>query len=153
MEDMLKKLDEVIARTGASYGEAYEVLMKNDGDVIRSIVAIEKERRPKNYFGIHQMVEKTKDTKIQIKKDEELIGEIPAAAGILGVVATCFMPRFALVGAVSGVAAMLNHVNLEVMPHGGVGKRERGLQENDHSFVKELADLAEQNGIQGSNPY
>lgn len=156
LDGMLKDLDAVTRRTGVSYGEAYETLLKNDKDVIRAIIAIEKEQRPKNYFGISQMVEKTKETKIQIMKDDEKIGEIPAAAGILGVAATCLLPRFALIGAVGSIAALLNDVNLEIAVNGEAptGKKEekkgerRNTFSSDHNFVMELANMAEQNSNQ-----
>lgn len=156
METMLKDLDAVIRRTGVSYGDAYEALIKNDKDVIRTIIAIEKEQRPKNYFGITQMMEKTKETKIQIMKDNEKLGEIPAAAGILGVAATCFLPRFAVIGAVGSIAALLNDVNLEIITGDGsdtsrqtAEKTERkSVFSGDRDFVMELADIADQNSSQ-----
>ena len=156
METMLKDLDAVIRRTGVSYGDAYEALIKNDKDVIRTIIAIEKEQRPKNYFGITQMMEKTKETKIQIMKDNEKLGEIPAAAGILGVAATCLLPRFAMIGAVGSIAALLNDVNLEITTGDGrdtsrqtAEKTERkSVFAGDRDFVMELADIADQNSSQ-----
>lgn len=156
METILKDLDAVTRRTGVSYGEAYEALMKNDKDVIRTIIAIEKEQRPKNYFGISQMVEKTKESKIKIMKDNEKLGEIPAAAGILGMAATCLLPRFAVIGAVGSIAALLNDVNLELTTasdsaanHHAQEKTERNSAfSGDRDFVMELADMADQNSSQ-----
>lgn len=153
METMLKDLDAVTRRTGVSYGDAYEELIKNDKDVIRTIIAIEKEQRPKNYFGITQMMEKTKETKIQIMKDNEKLGEIPAAAGILGMAATCLLPRFAVIGAVGSIAALLNDVNLEIVAGGDSALRDRESEKTerknvfsgDRDFVMELADMADQN--------
>ena len=157
MQEMLKALDAVTDRTGVSYGEAYEALLKHDKDVIRAIIAIEKERRPKNYFGISQMVEKTKESKIQIMKDEEKNGEIPAAAGLLGVAATCLLPRFAMIGAVGSIAAMLNNVNLEITSEEKKNQKqsENTREKNDfsahHDFVMEMANLAEQNNNAAKN--
>ena len=157
MQEMLKALDAVTDRTGVSYGEAYEALLKHDKDVIRAIIAIEKERRPKNYFGISQMVEKTKESKIHIMKDEEKIGEIPAAAGLLGVAATCLLPRFAIMGAVGSIAAMLNNVNLEITSEEKKNQKqsENTREKNDfsahHDFVMEMANLAEQNNNSAKN--
>lgn len=159
METMLKDLDAVTRRTGVSYGDAYEAFLKNDKDVIRTVIAIEKEQRPKNYFGISQMMEKTKETKIQIMKDNEKLGEIPAAAGILGLAATCLLPRFAVIGAVGSIAALLNDVNLEI--HAGHNTKEAAdnsagserMNGNsafsaDRDFVIGLADTADQNSKQ-----
>lgn len=156
MEGMLKDLDAVTRRTGVSYGDAYEAFMKNEKDVIRTIIAIEKEQRPKNYFGISQMVEKTKETKIQIMKDNEKLGEIPAAAGLLGVAATCLLPRFAVIGAVGSIAALLNDVNLEITAGSddGASGQVQGKTECKNAFsgardfVMELADMADQNSQQ-----
>ena len=156
MDDRLKKLDEIIYRTGVTYGEANAALTENDDDVIRAIVELEKAQQPKNCLGLQQMLEKTKEMKIQIIKDEQKIGEIPAAAGALGLVATCLMPRFAIVGAVSGMAALLSNVNLEIsQPFDGNENPANGKGSNkinksskngfEDPLLKEMADIAEQN--------
>lgn len=98
MEITLEKIELVKDRTGVSYKEAKEALEKADGSVIDAIVAIEEKvdlnSNSQSKSSIDETVKKIKDlvkrgniSKITIKKDDEIILNIPLNVGIIGAVA------------------------------------------------------------------
>ncbi len=112
MEISLEKIDAVIARTAATFKEAKEALEKTEGDVVEAIIFIEENRKSWtdniSYKG-EQMIEKVKEllrkgnvTKITIKKDEEVIMNIPVTAAALG---TIISAPLALIGLGSAIIA------------------------------------------------
>jgi len=63
---------------------------------------------------VKEVVEKTKTTKICLLKNGEPVAELPAAAGLLGLVGALAIPGGAVVGALGSVAALMNNYSLEV---------------------------------------
>ncbi|QIB69256.1 DUF4342 domain-containing protein [Aminipila butyrica] len=95
MEITLEKIELVKDRTGVSYKEAKEALEAADGSVVDAIIAIEEsideKTKSKIGEGSLQIVEKIKETvrkgnvsKIIIKKDGEVMLNLPVNIGILG---------------------------------------------------------------------
>lgn len=97
MEISLKKIELVKDRTGVSYKEAKEALIKADGNVVDAIIMLEDEIdiAPKTKAGDQalQIVEKIKAlikmgnvSKIVIKRGGEVILNVPVNLGIIGAV-------------------------------------------------------------------
>ena len=94
MDDMLEKIDIVVARTSATYKEAKEALEKYDGNVVDAIVYIEESRNSwannisekgdKMMDKLKEILRKGNVTKIVIKKDNQVILNLPINAAILG---------------------------------------------------------------------
>jgi len=88
MKITLEMVDQVIARTGASYHEAKEALLKAEGDVLDAIVLLEeKAQKPEEHVIVRvlkDLVEKGKVSKILIERDGKQILNIPVAAGVIG---------------------------------------------------------------------
>lgn len=109
MEITLEKIELVKDRTGVSYAEAKEALEAADGSVVDAIISIEetidgKESRSFSSQGtavldnLKALVKKGNVSKIVVKRDEEIILNIPVNLGILGTVIAPW-------GAVLGVIA------------------------------------------------
>ena len=95
MEITLEKIELVKDRTGVSYKEAKDALEAAEGSVVDAIIAIEetideagnkKMNEAANEVAgkIKEMVKKGNISKISIKKDEEIILNLPVNAGIVG---------------------------------------------------------------------
>lgn len=97
MDITLEKIELVKDRTGASYKEAKEALEQAEGNVVDAIIAIEEACDGVNMSGssngVDSLIEKMKAivkkgnvSRILVKKDEEVILNIPLNAGIIGTV-------------------------------------------------------------------
>lgn len=88
MKITLEMVDEVIARTGASYQNAKDALLKTEGNVLEAIVLLEEQAQvPKEHPIIRvlkDLVEKGKVSKILVERDGKQILNIPVAAGVIG---------------------------------------------------------------------
>ncbi|QOR35601.1 DUF4342 domain-containing protein [Clostridium sp. 'deep sea'] len=117
----LDKIDLVRERTGASYQQAVELLTENEGNVIEAIISYENsnltEDKINNNFSKKienievsggKLVEKVKSllhegnvTRISIKKDDEIVLNIPVNFGIAAVVLAPFLSVLAGIAAVA----------------------------------------------------
>ncbi len=97
MEISLEKIELVKDRTGVSYKEAKEALIRADGNVVDAIIVIEDDIdiKPRSKAGgqVFGVVDRIKEiirtgnvSRIIIKKDEETILNIPVSFGVLGAV-------------------------------------------------------------------
>lgn len=95
MEITLEKIELVKDRTGVSYKEAKDALERADGSVVDAIIEIEEtiDISSKSKLGEQgsAMIDKIKDairkgniSKITIKKDEEVILNLPVNIGLVG---------------------------------------------------------------------
>jgi len=110
MEITLEKIELVKDRTGVTYAEAKAALEEADGSVVDAIIAIEEtinEGQKGRSFGkkgealfasIKELVKKGNVSRIQVKKDGEIILNVPVNAGLLGVV---IAPIASVVGVVA----------------------------------------------------
>ena len=85
-------------RQGVTYAEAKAALEEADGSVVDAIIAIEETINAgdrKRGFGkkgealfesIKELVQKGNVARIQVKKDDEMVLNVPVNAGIVGVV-------------------------------------------------------------------
>ena len=96
MEITLEKIELVKDRTGVSYREAKDALEKTDGNVVDAIILIEDNidegpaANDSKVAGvidwIKAAVKKGNVSKIVIRKDEEVIMNLPLSIGVLGTV-------------------------------------------------------------------
>ncbi|GAB6084852.1 DUF4342 domain-containing protein [Alkaliphilus crotonatoxidans] len=113
MEINLEKIDIIRERTGVSYREAKEVLEKYDGNVVEALIELE-DKTGRNWtetMGIagNEVIEKLKAiikkgnvTKIILKKDGEVLLNIPVTAGAVGVV---LAPLVSILGVSTALAS------------------------------------------------
>lgn len=113
MEITLEKIELVKDRTGVSYKEAKEALEQTDGNVIDAIIYIEEcgieneeskisAEKKEIIEKIKAVIKKGNVTKIQFKKDGQVILNIPVTAGAIG---TVIFPLPAITAAVVALAA------------------------------------------------
>lgn len=124
MDDLLKKIDEVVKRTNCTYENAKLALEKNNGDVLEAIIYIEQNKKSDNdsemkkkgeeiLNEIKRIIEMGNVTKLTIKRKEEIILNIPITAGAVGVI---IAPFLALAGL---TAALLTECKIEIMKDNG----------------------------------
>ena len=130
MDDELYKIDIIRERLGVSYKEAQDALERSDGDVVAAIVDLEgqtvsfqenlEQRKEKLTSQVQSILKKGNVTKINLKKGDKVVTEIPVAVGALGIVAMIFSAPFAVLAGLSSIAAMLNDYTLEVVKKDGI---------------------------------
>lgn len=109
MEITLEKIELVKDRTGVSYAEAKEALEAAEGSVVDAIISIEetidhKESKTFSKQGtavldnLKELVKKGNVSKILVKRDDEVVLNIPVNVGILG---TIIAPWGAVIGVVA----------------------------------------------------
>ena len=98
MEITLEKIELVKDRTGVTYAEAKAALEEADGSVVDAIIAIEETinaGEKKRGFGkkgealfksLKELIKKGNVAKIQVKREGEIILNVPVNAGIVGIV-------------------------------------------------------------------
>lgn len=121
MDITLEKVEQVISRTGATYGEAKEALIASDGDVLDAIIYLENKKdfsekgkkfkeEAFNSFDelkqrINEIIEKGNVSRIIVKKDSRVLVDVPVNAGVaVGVIALIWTPIILAVGFVTTVA-------------------------------------------------
>ncbi len=108
MEISLEKIELVKDRTGVSYKEAKEALIKSEGNVVEAIIMIEDEIdiAPKTKAGnqaynivdkVKQLVKKGNISKIMVKRGEDVILNVPVNLGLLGVICVPWVTLFSTV--------------------------------------------------------
>lgn len=124
----LEKVDQVIERTCVTYKEAKEALELADGDVLNAIINIE-ERQQNDYLEhceaekenecrkeetvedfkkfIKNLIDKGTVSRIKIKKDDNVLADVPVNTGIAAGVIAILLPPVLVVGAVAVVGAKL----------------------------------------------
>ena len=116
--DNLKKIDEILRRTNTDYSTAKEALDAANGDVLEAIIIIENQQRGKA-SGVsgkgEQIMSQLKDvlakgnaTKLTIKKNNEVIINLPITAGIIGAFVAPFLSAAGI------TAALLTQCSVEI---------------------------------------
>jgi hypothetical protein len=109
MEITLEKVELVKDRTGVSYKEAKEALEIADGNVVDAIIAIEEtinlttktkvtDQAKIAVERIKEAISKGNVTRIRIKKDDDVLLNLPVNAGVIG---TVLAPWAAIIGIVT----------------------------------------------------
>jgi hypothetical protein len=129
MEEItLEKIDLIKERTGLSYSAAKEVLEKNNGNVVDTLIYIEQNQKSftQNITDTsNELIDTVKDivkkgnvNRIKIKKDKKTLIDIPVTAGVAAGALSLFYPSLLVVGAVT---AIISKISIEVeRPNGDV---------------------------------
>lgn len=120
----LEKVDLIRQRLGVSYREAKEALDQSQGDVVKALVFIEERKRYEKmhppgeenqvWGQIKTLVHKGNVTKIQLKRGDRTLLQVPATVGALGVVGAVAFPALAVVGAAGLVTALASKCSIEI---------------------------------------
>jgi Transcription factor homologous to NACalpha-BTF3 len=121
MEINLEKIELVKDRTGVSYREAKEALEATDGNVVDAIIKIEDEINVKVGTKISdngaKVIEKIKEavkkgnvSKIQVKREEEILLNIPVTVGVVG---TVLAPWLTVIGSIVALGVKCDIVLLK----------------------------------------
>ena len=124
MDDLLKKIDEVVKRTNCTYEIAKQALEKNNGDVLEAVIYIEKNKKCCNdseikkkgeeiLNEIKRIIDMGNVTKLTIKRKDEIILNIPITAGAVGVIIAPFLTLAGL------TAALLTECKIEILKDNG----------------------------------
>lgn len=124
MEITLEKIELVKDKTGVGYKEAKEALEKTDGNVVDAIIFIEEniDEAGKSKMGaqsvammdaIKETIRKGNVSKITLKKDGDVILNLPVSIGVIG---TVLFP-WAAIGAT--IAAFGTKCNIELVKDNG----------------------------------
>lgn len=108
MEITLEKIELVKDRTGVSYREAKEALEATDGNVVDAIIKIEDEinikvgaklsdNGAKIIEKIKEYVKKGNVSRISVRKDDEIVLNIPVTVGVVG---TVLAPWLTVIGSI-----------------------------------------------------
>ena len=110
MEITLERIELVKDRTGVTYAEAKKALEEADGSVVDAIIAIEEtvnsgdkgrgfgEKGEALFTSLKNLVKKGNVAKIQVKKDDDIVLNVPVNAGIVGI---CIAPLASVVAIVA----------------------------------------------------
>lgn len=182
MEDItLEKIDLIRQRTGLGYAAAKEVLEKNNGDVVETLIYIEKNQKS---FGqniteaTNDLIETIKDiikkgnvTRIKVKKDERVLVDIPVNAGIAAGALSLFYPPLLVVGAATAVFSKLvieverpdgsvevinnivkkQYENAKDMAEDAINKASKTVNNVKEEVMKKTSEFAENNDDKQGN--
>lgn len=118
----LDKIDQVRERTGLSYEQANKLLEENDCDVIKALIAAESINNSEEKMTTKgdELLKRLKDlvregnvTKIVVKKNDEIIMNIPVNAGAIGIILSPYL------GAIGLTAAIISKCEIEVVKEDG----------------------------------
>lgn len=131
--EKLQKIDDIIKRTNADFSTAKQALDDAGGDVLEAIILIEKQNKEKsaNQSGsgrgdkilsqLKDIISKGNATKITIKKNNEVIMNLPVTAGLIGVLIAPFLSAAGI------TAALLTQCSVEITQADGkvvdIGKK------------------------------
>ncbi|MBZ9636086.1 DUF4342 domain-containing protein [Clostridium sp. FP1] len=124
-EITLEKIDIIKERTGVSYTEAKEALEECDSDVVNALIYIEAKQKRNSKFNMEEMystkdefvvamkdiVRKGNVSRIKVKKDENVVMDIPVNAGIAAGLVGLFNPTLIGLGLLT---AVLTKVTIEI---------------------------------------
>ncbi len=152
MEITLEKIDVIRERTGLSYKEAKEALEKCDGQVVDTLVYLESTHKNEKWTDtvsvagneiidrIKELVKQGNVTRIRVKKDNNIIMDIPVTAGAIG---TLLAPQLAAIGAmvavISRITVEIEKPNKEVINLSEIVERKAGAAKE---FIDDLTDDA-----------
>ncbi|EOC99882.1 DUF4342 domain-containing protein [Caldisalinibacter kiritimatiensis] len=123
MDISLEKIDIIRERTGVSYKTAKEALELNDGNVVDALIYLEENQKSwtenitnksdEVIEALKEALRKGNVTKITVKKDGEVLMNIPVTAGAIGAILS---PPVTAVGV---TAALLSKCTIEIVKENG----------------------------------
>ncbi|HZK60963.1 MAG: DUF4342 domain-containing protein [Peptostreptococcaceae bacterium] len=159
MEITLEKIELVKDRTGVSYREAKEALESADGSVVDAIIAIEEtiDEKSKGKFSEHSAhiissikdaVKKGNVSKIIVKKDEDVVLNLPLNVGIVGTV----LAPWAMIAGV--IAAFGTKCVIELVKEdGSIYDISEMANETFGDIVEKGSNIADEVKVKGSDVY
>lgn len=159
MEITLEKIELVKDRTGVSYKEAKEALERAEGSVVDAIISIEEtiDINSRSRVGEQgaQVLEKIKEairkgnvSKITIKKDGEVLLNLPVNIGLIG---TLFFPWAAIAATIT---AFGTKCSIELMKDTGEVVDVSGFAQDTFENVKEKSStLADEVKTRGADVF
>lgn len=153
MEEItLEKIDLIRSRTGLGYAAAKEILEKNNGNVIDTLIYIEQNQKSfaQNIADTsNELIDTVKDiikkgnvARIKIKKDNRIIIDIPVTAGVAAGAIGLFYPSLLVVGAVT---AIFSKITIEVERPNGEIEIINDIVREKYEDVKQRAEDAVNN--------
>lgn len=124
MDITLEMIDSVVARTNATFQQAKEALEKSNGNVIDAIIYIESAQKSKWSEELtdrgNEIIKKVKEvlkkgnvTKITVKKDDDIILNLPITAAAVGAIISVPLALIGLGG------ALLSKCTVEIQKEDG----------------------------------
>lgn len=151
MEDInLEKIDIIRQRFGVSYEEAKIALEENNGDLVETLIYMEKNKKS---FGssakdkgndlvetIKEIIDKGNVNRIKVKKGRKVLVDIPVNAGIAaGAISILYTPLLAI-GAITAIVAELK-IEVE-RPNGEVEVINDIVKDKSSEFKEKVNDFA-----------
>lgn len=151
MEEItLEKVDQVKARTGVSYAEAKKALGNCGGNVLETIIFLEKNEEINiNYVHneetksgegneninefkewLRELIQKGNVSRIKIKKDNKVLVDMPVNAGVAATVIAIISPPILAFGVIAAVATK---IVIEIT-------KEDGSVEVVNKYISKVAD-------------
>ena len=159
MEEItLEEIDIIRQRTGLGYAEAKQLLEKNEGNIVDSLIDYEGSQKSfrqnvsetgnEIIDSVKGIIEKGNVTRVKVKKDSRTLVDIPVNAAVIAGGIGVFYPVLLGLGAVTAIASK---VTIEIeRPDGRVEVVNDFVKENAQSFkdktegfVKKAADKTE----------
>lgn len=164
MEIKLEDVDKVIERTGVSYKEAKEALEMSNGDILDAIIyaeenlknnKLEKEEKGQTIeefkLWLKELINKGNVARIKIKKDEQVLVDVPVNAGIAATVIGLVMPPLLAFGVIAAVATK---VTIEITKtDGSIEVVNKYVSKATEGVVNKASNMAEEikNKVSGVN--
>lgn len=153
MEEItLEKIDLVRSRTGLGYAAAKEVLEKNNGNVVDTLIYIEQNQKSftQNITDTsNELIDTVKDiikkgnvNRIKIKKDGRTIIDIPVTAGVAAGALSLLYPSLLILGTLT---AILSKITIEVERPNGEVEIINDIVKEKYEDVKQKAEDAVNN--------
>ncbi|MDD6795016.1 MAG: DUF4342 domain-containing protein [Clostridiaceae bacterium] len=159
----LEKVDQVKSRTGVSYAKAKQALEHCNGDVLNAIIFIEENNneQKQSEFGkeentkaetvdefkdwLKELINKGNVTRLKLKKDDEVLVDVPVNAGIAAAVIAIVLPP---VLAFVVIAAVATKITVEITKSDGsvevinkyVAKAANEVKEKTTSFASQVKE-------------
>ncbi|MEA4989163.1 MAG: DUF4342 domain-containing protein [Anaerovorax sp.] len=159
MEITLEKIELVKDRTGVSYKEAKEALEAAEGSVVDAIINIEEsiDINSKSKLGeqgaeiietIKEMIRKGNIAKITIKKDDEVLLNLPLNVGIIGSI------LFPWTAVIATIAAFGTKCRIELLKDNGEIVNVSGMAADTFENVKEKSTvIADEMKVKGTDVF
>ena len=155
MEIKLEDVDKVIERTGVSYKEAKEALEMSNGDILDAIIyaeenlknnKLEKEEKGQTIeefkLWLKELINKGNVARIKIKKDEQVLVDVPVNAGIAATVIGLIIPPLLAFGVIAAVATK---VTIEITKtDGSIEVVNKYVSKATEGVVNKASNMAEE---------
>lgn len=155
MEIKLEDVDKVIERTGVSYKEAKEALEMSNGDILDAIIyaeenlknnKLEKEEKGQTIeefkSWLKELINKGNVARIKIKKDEQVLVDVPVNAGIAATVIGLIIPPLLAFGVIAAVATK---VTIEITKtDGSIEVVNKYVSKATEGVVNKASNMAEE---------